>query len=356
MDSTANELVYDDEQNQNQEQEYIVDTDHLEPFLDPRNERMSAFPIIYDDLWQLQVLHRAAHWTFDQDIDYSHDRHDFLYELNEHEQHSVKFALAFFNASDFLVTKSIRRDKFEVVIPEVQGFNANKEDREFVHSLTYGQLLRVIVPDEHEQVVLRDSIQHIPIIREKSAWMVKWLDESWAVRQIVTAVMEGIYFSGLFAFIFWLKKRHPGKMPGLVLANEFIFKDENLHLEFAALLYRKYVMYQPEQQRVVDLIMEAVEIEHRFMRETFPIRQLGLNADKLCDYISFLADGVYSKLGYVEDTLYGVENPADFMALLALPVKVDFFSNLNSSYTSAGAMVSSNPARAHENVAKLGAF
>jgi ribonucleotide reductase beta subunit family protein with ferritin-like domain len=333
----------------------VVD-DRVEPFLDPINERMSAFPIVYDDLWSLQILHRAAHWTFDQDIDYTHDRHDFLYELNEHEQHSVKYALAFFSASDFLVNKSVRKDKCEVVIPEVQGFNANKEDREFVHSLTYGQLLRVIVPDEHEQVVLRDAIAHMPIIQEKSAWMVKWLNESWAVRQVVTAVMEGIYFSGLFAFIFWLKKRHPGKMPGLVTANEFIFRDENLHMEFATLLFRKYVIYPPEQQRVVDLIVEAVEIEHRFMKETFPIRQIGMNADKLCDYISFLANEVYEKLGYTQDVLYDVSNPVDFMSLLALPPKGDFFSGKQSSYASSATLISSDPKRAHENVASMGAF
>lgn len=342
------------------EQEQVEEADHsntqLEPFLDPANERMSAFPIVYDDLWQLQVEHRGAHWTWDQDIDYSQDLHDFTYELNEHEQHSVMYALAFFSASDFLVNKSVRTDKAEVVIPEVQGFNANKEDREFVHSLTYAHLLRTIVPDERKQAELRNAVSTMPIIREKSAWMIKWLKENWAVRQVITAVMEGVFFSGLFTLIFWLKKKHGGKMPGLCLANEYIFRDENLHLKFAALLFKKYVVYKPDQQRVVDLIMEAVEIEHRFMRETFPVRQMGMNSDKLCGYISYLADEVYYQLGYENDTLYGEPNPVDLMNTLSMPIKACFFSGRTSGYANAANMVSSNKERAHENVAKNGMF
>jgi ribonucleotide reductase beta subunit family protein with ferritin-like domain len=347
-----------EEEDNPEDQPLLDDSDTLiEPFLDPANERMTAFPIVYDDLWRLQIQHRAAHWTWDQDIDYSHDFHDFQFELNENEQHAIKYALAFFSASDFLVNKSVRADKAEVVIPEVLGFNANKEDREFVHSLTYAQLLRTIVPDEAEQVILRDAVKHMPIIREKSEWMVRWLNESWAVRQVVTAVMECIFFSGLFALIFWIKKRHPGKLPGLVLANEFIMKDENLHGQFAMLLYRKYVFYtKPDVSRIVALITEGVAIEHRFLRETFPVRQIGMNADKLCDYISFLADDVYRGLGYEDDTLYGVSNPVDFMAQLAIPVKQDFFSGSLSSYANAATMVSSDPKRSHENVARLNAF
>ena len=350
-DDLADDQDPDPDQVETEEQEEFV-----EPFLDPVNERMTVFPIVHEDLWQLQIQHRAAHWTWDQDIDYSKDYHDFLYELNEWEQHALKYALAFLNASDFLINKSVRADKVEVMVPEVQGFNANKEDREFVHSITYAQLLRTIVPDEAEQATLRDAIQHMPIIREKSEWMVRWLNESWAIRQVATATMECIFFSGLFALIFWIKKRHPGKLPGLVLANEFIFRDENLHGQFAQLLYRKYVVHKPDVSRVVALITEGVEIEHRFMRETFPVRQIGMNADKLCEYISFLADGVYANLGYTEDTLYGVSNPVDFMAQLAMPVRADFFTGPVSNYANAATLVSSNPSRAHENVARLNAF
>ena len=342
-------------ENENEDEDESEDT-WIEPFLDPANERMTVFPIVYEDLWQLHIEHRAAHWTWDQDIDYSKDYHDFHYDLNEWEQRAIKYALAFFSASDFLVNKSVRADKCEVTIPEVQGFNANKEDREFVHSIVYAQLLRTIVPDEAEQSKLRNAVEHMPIIREKSEWMVRWLNESWAIRQVVTATMECIFFSGLFALIFWIKKRHPGKLPGLVLANEFIFRDENLHGLFAQLLFRKYVVRKPDVSRVVALITEGVEIEHRFMRESFPVRQIGMNADKLCDYISFLADGVYSNLGYTEDTLFGVTNPVDFMAQLDIPIKQDFFSGRISNYATAATLVSSNKLRAHENVARLNAF
>ena len=263
-------------------------------------------------------------------IDLVQDLTDWNEKLNDNEKHYIKNVLAFFAASDGIVNENLAENFLkEVQYPEAKCFYGFQIAMENVHSETYSLLIDTYIKDLQERDKLFKAIDTIPSVKKKAEWALKWISsQSFAERLVAFAAVEGIFFSGSFCSIFWLKKR--GLMPGLSFSNELISRDEGLHCSFATLLYTKYVKNKLSQDRVKEIICEAVEIEKEFVEDSLPVSLIGMNAKLMKQYIEFVADYWLVELGC--GRVYNSENPFDFMDMLSLQGKTNFFENRVSEY------------------------
>jgi ribonucleoside-diphosphate reductase beta chain len=305
-----------------------------EPILKENKDRFVLFPIKHHNIWEMYKKAEASFWTAEE-IDLSSDGQDWENKLSEDEKHFVKHVLAFFAASDGIVNENLAVNFMnEVQYPEARCFYGFQIMIENIHSETYSLLIDTYIKDPHEKDRLFNSIDTLPCVGKKAAWALKWIEsESFAERLIAFAAVEGIFFSGSFCSIFWLKKR--GLMPGLTFSNELISRDEGLHCDFACLLYSQLENKLPEE-KVKAIIANAVEIEKEFVSDALPVRLIGMNAEMMCQYIEFVADRLLLALGC--SRAYNATNPFDFMELISLQGKTNFFEKRVAEYQKSGVM------------------
>ena len=301
----------------------------LEPLLAPDDNRFVMFPIKYQDIWDMYKKQVDCFWRAEE-IDLTKDLTHWE-TLNADERYFVSMILAFFAASDGIVLENLAsRFMNEIQVSEARAFYGFQIAMENVHSETYSLLIETYIKDKAEKNRLFNAIEHFPSIKKKSDWAQKWIHDnrsSFATRLVAFACVEGIFFSGAFCSIFWLKKR--GLMPGLTFSNELISRDEALHCEFAVLLYSKMVK-KIDKARIHEIIKEAVEIETEFICDALPCRLIGMNSDLMTQYIQFVADRLCVQLGYKK--IYNVSNPCQFMDLISLESKTNFFEKKVDSY------------------------
>jgi ribonucleotide reductase beta subunit family protein with ferritin-like domain len=300
-----------------------------EVILTPSNDRFTMFPIKYPDLYQLYKKAVASFWTVEE-IDLSSDMTDWE-KLSENEKHFIKMVLAFFAASDGIVFENLNLNfANEVQISEARAFYSYQGFNENIHSETYSLLIDKYVTDQTEKNNLFRAIDTIPCIQKKAEWAMKWFskDRPFIERLVAFACVEGIFFSGSFCSIFWLK--HRGLMPGLCFSNELISRDEGLHLEFAVTLSDHFIN-QPTTKTVHSIIKEAVAIEKEFITEALPCRLLGMDSEKMSTYIEYVADRMLKQLGYM--TVWDSENPFDWMENISLEGKTNFFEKRVGDYS-----------------------
>jgi ribonucleotide reductase beta subunit family protein with ferritin-like domain len=304
--------------------------------LTPDDNRYVMFPIKYDDVWQLYKKQVDCFWRAEE-IDLSKDFNDWK-SLSPDEQQFIKMVLAFFAASDGLVLENLAaRFMGEVQVSEVRAFYGFQIAMENIHSEMYSLLIDTYIQDKYEKQLLFEATQNYPCIMKKANWAKKWIDDDnscFATRLVAFAAIEGIFFSASFASIYWLKKR--GLMPGLTTSNELISRDEALHTEFAILLYTK-LQNQLSQTSIHDIISDAVTIEVEFITDAIPCKMIGMNNQLMTKYIEFVADRLCVQLGYSK--IYNSQNPFDFMELISMESKVNFFERTNSEYALANKTV-----------------
>jgi len=308
----------------------------VEPILKPDDNRHVMFPIQHDDIWQMYKRQVDCFWVVNE-VNLAQDLVDWA-KLNEDEQKFIKMVLAFFAASDGVVAENLGvRFMSDVQISEARAFYGFQIAMENIHSEQYSLLIETYIKDPVEKKMLFEATNNYPCIAKKANWGKKWLGDnrsSFASRLVAFAAIEGIFFSGSFCAIYWLKKR--GLMPGLTFSNELISRDEALHTEFAVLLYSK-LQKKLNKKRIYEIIQEAVEIEKEFITEAIPCRMIGMNSKLMGQYIEFVADRLCLQLGY--DKIYKATNPFDFMELISIESKVNFFERTNSEYALANKTV-----------------
>ena len=305
-----------------------------EPILKENKDRFVLFPIQKDDIWQFYKKAQASFWTAEE-IDLSQDLKDWN-NLNDGERHFISHVLAFFAASDGIVNENLAENFLsEVQFTEAKFFYGFQIAIENIHSETYSLLIDTYVKDPTEKNKLFNAIETIPCVKKKADWALRWIDNgSFAERIIAFAAVEGIFFSGSFCSIFWLKKR--GLMPGLTFSNELISRDEGLHCDFACLLYNDHLVNQLPKETVTEIIRDAVEIEKEFVTDAIPVKLIGMNAELMCQYIEFVADRLLDELEC--DKIYNTTNPFDFMDMISLQGKTNFFEKRVAEYQKAGVM------------------
>ena len=305
-----------------------------EPILQENKDRFVLFPISHHEIWHMYKKAEASFWTAEE-IDLSLDLHDWENKLNDEEKYFIKHVLAFFAASDGIVNENLAVNFMnEVQYPEARCFYGFQIMIENIHSEAYSLLIDTYIKDGQEKDYLFHAIETVPCVSKKAEWALRWIGQgSFAERLIAFSAVEGIFFSGSFCSIFWLKKR--GLMPGLSFANELISRDEGLHCDFACLLYSQLVNKLPAEQ-VQNIILSAVEIEREFVKDALPVRLIGMNADLMCQYIEFVADRLLVALGVPK--IFQVSNPFDFMDLISMPGKTNFFERRVSEYQKSGVM------------------
>lgn len=300
-----------------------------EPLLAPDDNRYVMFPIKYPDIWDMYQKQVDSFWR-PEEIDLSKDI-DHWNALEDNERYFISMILAFFAASDGIVLENLaQRFMSDVQVSEARAFYGFQIAMENIHSHTYSNLIETYIRNKEEKHKLFNAIGNYPCIKKKAEWAQKWIHDnrsSFSTRLIAFACIEGIFFSGAFCSIFWLKKR--GLMPGLTFSNELISRDEALHCEFAILLYSK-LLKKTDKHRVHEIIKEAVEIETEFICDALPCRLIGMNSDLMTQYIKFVADRLCVQLGYKK--IYNVSNPFDFMELISLETKTSFFEHKNAEY------------------------
>jgi ribonucleotide reductase beta subunit family protein with ferritin-like domain len=300
-----------------------------EPLLTIDNNRFVMFPIKHDDIWKMYQKQIDCFWR-PEEIDLTKDSSDWE-SLNDDERYFISMILAFFAASDGIVLENLAmRFMNDVQISEARAFYGFQIAMENIHSHTYSLLIETYIKDSNEKHKLFNAIENFPCIKKKSDWTQKWIHDnrsSFATRLVAFACVEGIFFSGAFCSIYWLKKR--GLMPGLTFSNELISRDEALHCEFAILLYSK-LQKKISQSRIHEIIKDAVEIETEFICEALPCRLIGMNSQMMTQYIQFMADRLCIQLGY--DKIYNVNNCFSFMELISLDGKSNFFEKRVSDY------------------------
>ncbi|CCM04822.1 uncharacterized protein FIBRA_07015 [Fibroporia radiculosa] len=314
--------------------------EYLEPLLTESKRRFVLFPIQYHDIWQMYKKAEASFWTAEE-IDLSHDLWDWKDRLNDDEKYFISHVLAFFAASDGIVNENLV-DRFsnEVQVAEARCFYGFQIMIENIHSETYSLLLDTYIKDQKQRAHLFDAIETIPCIKKKADWALRWIADkqsSFAERLVAFAAVEGIFFSGSFASIFWLKKR--GLMPGLTYSNELIIRDEGMHTDFACLLYH-HLRRRLHPSVILAIITEAVIIEQEFLTEALPCALIGMNVRLMCQYIEFVADRLLTTLG--NKNYYHSTNPFDFMDMISLQGKTNFFEKRVSEYAMAGLHSSAN--------------
>ncbi|PKU78626.1 ribonucleoside-diphosphate reductase small chain [Dendrobium catenatum] len=310
-----------------------------EPLLAPNPDRFCMFPIRYPQIWEMYKKAEASFWTAEE-VDLSQDLRHWDHTLTSDERHFVTHVLAFFAASDGIVLENLAgRFMREVQLPEARAFYGFQIAIENIHSEMYSLLLETYIKDSKEKSLLFRAIETIPCVARKAQWALRWIDASdtFAERILAFACVEGIFFSGSFCAIFWLKKR--GLMPGLTFSNELISRDEGLHCDFACLLY-SLLINKISEERVREIVADAVDIEREFVCDALPCALVGMNADLMSRYIEFVADRLLGALGYGK--LYGVSNPFDWMELISLQGKTNFFEKRVGEYQKASVMSSLN--------------
>lgn len=307
--------------------------DFVEPILRENPNRFTLFPIMKPKLFQKYKQHVSVFWTTEE-IDLAKDLKDWV-KLNSNEQHFIKNVLAFFAGSDGIIQENIAaRFMNEVQLSEARQFYSVQLMMEAIHSETYSLLIDTYIDDKSEKLHLFQAIQTVSCVKKKAEWAQKWIattEENFATRLVAFAVVEGIFFSGSFCAIYWLKER--GLMPGLTTSNEFIARDEGLHTDFACALYEEIEKKLP-RAKVHKIIREAVDIERQFITESLPCSLIGMNSELMTDYIKFVADRLSSQLGYGK--IYSATNPFDFMERISLEGKDNFFEKRVTNYALAG--------------------
>ena len=315
-----------------------------EPILQENKNRFVLFPIKHREIWEMYKKAEASFWTAEE-IDLSPDTQDWENKLNNDEKHFIKHVLAFFSASDGIVNENLAINFMnEVQYPEARCFYGYQIMIENIHSETYSLLIDTYIKDPVEKDKLFRAMETVDCVKKKAEWALKWISNgSFAERLVAFAAVEGIFFSGSFCSIFWLKKR--GLMPGLSFSNELISRDEGLHCDFACLLYSQ-LTNKLSEDRVKEIIINAVEIEKEFVTDAIPVRLIGMNAEMMRQYIEFVADRLLGALGCKK--VYNATNPFDFMELISLQGKTNFFEKRVAEYQKSGVMN-----KKEENVFKL---
>jgi ribonucleoside-diphosphate reductase beta chain len=308
-------------------------SNQTEPLLMEDPGRFVLFPIKHDDMWEMYKLAEASFWTAEE-IDLSQDLNDWENKMTSDERHFIKHVLSFFAASDGIVNENLAINfTNEVQAAEARCFYGFQIAIENIHSETYSLLIDTYIKDPKEKDDCFNALETMPAIAKKGNWAINWIEsESFVERLIAFAVVEGIFFSGSFCSIFYLKKR--GLMPGLTFSNELISRDEGLHCDFATMLYRNHIVNKLPVERLKAIVTEAVEIEKEFVSSALPVRLIGMNSDLMCQYIEFVADRLLVDLGV--DKVYGSKNPFDFMEMIAMEKKGNFFESRISNYQKAG--------------------
>jgi ribonucleoside-diphosphate reductase beta chain len=304
----------------------------IEPILQENNQRFVLFPIQHDKIWEMYKQAEASFWTAEE-IDLAPDMKDWE-SLTDGERHFISHVLAFFAASDGIVNENLVINFMqEVTIPEARCFYGFQIAIENIHAETYSLLIDTYIKDEKEKTKLFNAIDTIPCVKKKADWALRWIEDapSFAHRLIAFAAVEGVFFSGSFCSVFWLKKR--GLMPGLSFSNELISRDEGLHCDFACLIY-SMLEEKLDVEEVNAIIGEAVELEKEFVSDALPVSLIGMNSEMMCDYIEFVADRLLVSLGY--DKIYNAQNPFPFMEMISLQGKTNFFEKRVAEYQKAG--------------------
>jgi ribonucleotide reductase beta subunit family protein with ferritin-like domain len=308
----------------------------VDPILAPNEDRFVLFPIKYDSIWEMYKKHMAVFWTAEE-IDLVPDLADWE-KLNDNEKHFITHVLAFFAASDGIVNENLAQRFYnDVQIPEARCFYGFQIAMENIHSETYSLLIDTYVKDPKEKDRLFNAVKHFEPVGKKAQWALDWISSknSFAERLVAFSAIEGIFFSGSFCAIFWLKKR--GLMPGLCTSNEFISRDEGLHCEFAVLMHNLLSDEEKCSKETIKKIMtEAVEIEKEFITESLPVSLIGMNKELMIQYIEYVADFWMQQYGL--DTHYGSTNPFDWMELISLEGKTNFFEKRVSEYQRPGVL------------------
>lgn len=304
-----------------------------EPLLQDNKDRFVIFPIQHNDIWQFYKNAEASFWTAEE-VDLSPDLHDWQNKLNDNERFFISRVLAFFAASDGIVNENLAINFLqEVQYPEARCFYGFQIMIENIHSEMYSLLIDTYVKDPAEKDYLLRAIETIPCVTKKAKWALRWITKgSFAERLIAFAAVEGIFFSGSFCSIFWLKKR--GLMPGLTFSNELISRDEGLHCDFACLLYVNHLQNKLSEETIREIIVDAVAIEKEFVTDALPVKLIGMNAELMCQYIEFVADRLLVALG--SNKVWNATNPFDFMELISLQGKTNFFERRVGEYQKTG--------------------
>jgi ribonucleoside-diphosphate reductase beta chain len=304
-----------------------------EPILRDNPDRFVLFPIQHDDIWSFYKKAEASFWTAEE-IDLGADLYDWEHKLNDDERHFIKHVLAFFAASDGIVNENLAENFLaEVQYTEAKFFYGFQVAIENIHSETYSLLIDTYIKDTAEKNHLFKAFETLDCVSKKAKWALRWIEQgSFAERLVAFAAVEGIFFSGSFCSIFWLKKR--GLMPGLSFSNELISRDEGLHCDFACLLYTRHVVNKMSKEQVKQIIMDAVDIEKEFVTDALPVALIGMNANLMTQYIEFVADRLLVELG--NEKMYNVSNPFDFMDMINLEGKTNFFEKRVAEYKKAG--------------------
>lgn len=307
--------------------------------LKEQDNRFVLFPIQYQDVWEMYKKEMALFWTAEE-IDLKQDLIDWQ-KLSENEKYFIEHVLAFFAGSDGIVLENlVERFMSDIKVPEVRAFYGFQIAMENIHSEVYSLLIDTYVTEKTKKTKLLNAINTIPCVAKKANWALKWIEDekaSFVTRLLAFAIVEGIFFSGSFCSIFWLKKR--GLMPGLSFSNQLISRDERLHTDFAVLLYNNY-MDESEKlstEDMHDMIKEAVDIEIEFICDSLPCKLIGMNSELMIEYIKFVADFLLTQLKYKK--LYNAKNPFDFMEAISLESKTNFFENRVAEYSKSGLCV-----------------
>ncbi|MEO1516162.1 MAG: ribonucleotide-diphosphate reductase subunit beta [Bacteroidota bacterium] len=308
----------------------------VEPILEENPNRFVLFPIKHDDIWKWYKKSEASFWTAEE-IDLSQDLSDWE-KLSKDEKHFIKHVLAFFAASDGIVNENLAENFVnEVQYTEAKFFYGFQIMMENIHSETYSLLIDTYIKDEKEKDYLFNAIENLECVKKKADWALRWIENgSFAERLIAFAAVEGIFFSGSFCSIFWLKKR--GLMPGLTFSNELISRDEGMHCDFACALYNDHVQNKMPKTVISEIILDAVKIEKEFVTDALPVRLIGMNAETMCQYIEFVADRLLASLG--NEKVFNVENPFPWMDMISLQGKTNFFEKRVGDYQKSGVMAS----------------
>jgi ribonucleoside-diphosphate reductase beta chain len=312
-----------------------------EPILRENPHRFVLFPIEHHDIWEMYKKQEACIWTAEE-IDLAQDLNDWRNKLNDDERYFIKNVLAFFAASDGIVNENLAENFVsEVQYTEAKFFYGFQIMMENIHSETYSLLIDTYLQDHVEKDRLFRAIETIPAVKKKAEWALKWISSPhFQERLIAFAAVEGIFFSGSFCSIFWLKKR--GLMPGLSFSNELISRDEGMHCDFAVMLHNNHLANKVSEERIKEIITSALEIEKEFITESLPVRLIGMNSDLMKQYLEFVADRLLVDLGC--SRVYNSENPFDFMANISLQGKTNFFEKRVGEYQKSGVMNKSEDA------------
>lgn len=306
-----------------------------EPILQENKDRFVIFPIKHHDIWEWYKKQEACFWTAEE-IDLHQDLYDWNNKLNEDERYFVKHILAFFAASDGIVNENLAENFVnEVQYSEAKFFYGFQIMMENIHSETYSLLIDTYVKEENEKNQLFKAIEVFPAIRKKAEWALRWIEsDSFAERLIAFAAVEGIFFSGAFCSIFWLKKR--GLMPGLTFSNELISRDEGMHCDFAVHLHNNHLVNKVTKERIEEIIIDALNIEREFITESLPASLIGMNAKLMTQYLEFVTDRLLVEMEC--EKVYNATNPFDFMDMISLQGKTNFFEKRVSEYQKAGVL------------------